>query len=335
MGCWNGTCGLSGLPIIHGQEMYVFPIIESHKGSFCYTSALYRPSVLPFRAEYNDYGAGENCSGPGFDLLIGSIRQQLVELDQRENQYHDIAIKRDKFDVDLFFEACHEQRLMFSNPMRGYEGHPPTLPVFFTMIRKDIADRLWNEWQFDLWKPRGMTETPQGFQADQYYLKNVTYAQLAGSVEGYMIEAKNRYDKDIKSLNRLDADKDLIRAKMFVATHYFFQEKYDERSHPLSSIMDHMFSPGYSDGGFARFADINELIVQKYLEGNEKEACDLIRECLVGYMINSFMSSTRRVWLPPMHQGSQSEELAEYRLMNRLVDDAVAERNREFEEYSY
>jgi hypothetical protein len=54
MGCWNGTCGLSGLPIFHGTEMYVFPIVESYRDSFCYSTALYRPSVLPFRAEYND-----------------------------------------------------------------------------------------------------------------------------------------------------------------------------------------------------------------------------------------------------------------------------------------
>ena len=29
MGCWNGTCGLTNLPILEDQEMYVFPIVET------------------------------------------------------------------------------------------------------------------------------------------------------------------------------------------------------------------------------------------------------------------------------------------------------------------
>lgn len=82
MGCWNGTCGLSGLPIINSEEIYVFPIIESSRDSFCYTSALYRPSVVPFRAKYNDYGGGKECSGPALKitLVIGMMKRSLSHL---------------------------------------------------------------------------------------------------------------------------------------------------------------------------------------------------------------------------------------------------------------
>lgn len=332
MGCWHGTCGLTGLPITCGTEMYVFPIKESYRDSFCYSSALYRPSVLPFRAEYNDYGAGENCSGPGLDLLMDGIRQQLVEVDQGKNPYHDIAIKRDKFDVDLFFEACHEKRLSFQNPLRAYKEYPPTISVFFTMIRKDIADRLWTEWKFDLWKPAGMKQALDGFEADQYYLKNVTYAQLADTVEDYMEQAFDRFTKKVQEIKK-DKDSKSSESQIYFEMVNFFEQEYKERDHPLSGIMSHMTGHNYSDGGFARFVNIKEEIVLKYISGDKQTAVDLIRECLIGYMINSFMEGTRRVWMPPMHQGSQSEALDEYRLMNRLVNDVIVERNREFESY--
>ena len=333
MGCWNGTCGLSGLPIIHGTEMYVFPIIESYRDSFCYSTALYRPSVLPFRAEYNDYGAGENCSGVGLELLMEGIRAQLVEFDVGENKYHDIAVKKDGFDVDMFFEACHEKRLKFMNPMYGYHSEKQHNDVFFTMIRKDIADRLWNEWKFDLWKPCGMKDTPVGFEVDQYHLKNVTYAQLAETVEEYMRQAFDRFSKkaqDIKSKKDIGTGEGYLYIEMA----RFFCESHNERNHLLAGIMDHMLNSS-SSREFARFLDLGEAIVLNYIADKKEEACNLIRECLIGYMINSFMECTRRVWMPPMHQGSQSECYDEYQLLNRLVEDVIADRKREYDEYYY
>ena len=77
MGSWNGTCGLTELPIISGTDIFVFPVVESYTDSFCYSSALYRPSVLPFRAKYNDYGAGEDCTGIALPFLMEGIANQL------------------------------------------------------------------------------------------------------------------------------------------------------------------------------------------------------------------------------------------------------------------
>lgn len=336
MGCWNGTCGLSGLPIVTGTEMYVFPIFESYRDSFCYASALYRPSVIPFRAEYNDYGAGENCSGPGLELLMDGIRERLVEMDVGENQYHDIPVKREGFDIDQFFEVCHKKRLVFQNPMRAYPGETPTKDVFFTMIRKDIADRLWNEWTFQFWKPRAMKEVPAGFETDGYHVKGVTYAKLAELIPDYMETQYKNFKEEIDEL-KAEAVEDeksklLLQAMIERKLQSFFETPYNEREHLLSSMFEHMFATGYADGGFTRFSSVKETIIVKYMSDETETAYELLRECMVGYMINSFMESTRKVWMPPMHQGSQSEELDEYRLLNRLVDDVITERKKEYYE---
>jgi len=49
-------------------------------------------------------------------------------------------------------------------------------------------------------------------------------------------------------------------------------------------------------------------------------------------MVSSFMEATRKVWLPVMHQGSQSEEYNEYRLMNKITTDVMNAREKYFEE---
>lgn len=334
MGCWNGTCGLTNLPIIHGDEMYVFPIVESYRDSFCYTTALYRPSVLPFRAEYNDYGAGEECSGVGLEILMEEIKHNLVEMDLGENQYHDIAVKREGFDVDVFFNACHETRLKFSNPLRGYAGQPQTKDVFFTMIRKDVADRLWSEWKFDLWFTNKNRKIPEGFESDTYYLKNVTYEKLATLIPGYMENQFESFLEKIKPYASIEkTDKDLAETMIHSVISRFFETPYNEQEHPLSGIFAHMFGLGYSDGGFAKFAAAGETVVSKYMQGEKEAAHELLRECLIGYMINSYMECVRKVWMPPMHQGSQSECSDEYLLLNTITTDVIEANNREIESY--
>ena len=327
MGCWNGTCGLSGLPIIEGEEMYVFPIVESYRDSFCYSTALYRPSVVPFRAKYNDYGAGEDCSGPALELLMSGIRERLVELEVGENQYHDIAVKREGFGVDTFFEACHKKRLRFDNPLHAYEGEAPHKDVFFTMVRKDVVDRLWSEWTFDMYKGSDIV-VPDSFGSDKYYIKNVTYEKMASLIPEYLescLENTRIYLTEIvKPKNEIERMSYTTRALQS-----FFS---DQRNHILSSSYGHAFDSGYASGGFYSIGSISHNIITEYLTGNKETAYELMREVLVGIMVNSFMESTRKIWTPPMHKGSQSQEYDEYLLLNRITDDVIRERKAEYDE---
>ena len=137
MGCWNKTCGLSNLHITHGTEAYVFVLEPNEAGdSHCYATHLYKPLLLPFVTEYNDYGGGENSSGPGFQIIMDSIASKLHEVELGENKYHDIAVTKDKFGEELFFEAVHEGRLF----REGNYSDPVKLE--YVMFRKDVVDHI-------------------------------------------------------------------------------------------------------------------------------------------------------------------------------------------------
>jgi len=333
MGCWNGTCGLSGLPIIQGEEIYVFPIVESTSDSFCYATALYQPTIAPFRAIYNDYGAGEECSGPALDLIISSIREKLIELEVGENKCHDIAVKREVFDVDMFFEAVHEKRLRITNPLKHYPDQKPYNEIFFTMVRKDIVDRLWNEWTYDMWKRKDYS-IPEGFETDQYYVKNVTYAKLATMIPHFMEFCDNKVNPLSEKMNDIIKKDDPDYAEKFERLNDFYKRHYffNNREHLLSDTFGHAFGTDYAGGGFARLANFGDTAIATYLSGDKEGAYTLMQEAMIGSMVNSFMESTRKVWLPVMHQGSQSEEYSEYKLMNKITNDVIVAREGYFEE---
>lgn len=146
MGCWNKTCGLSNLPIMAGEPVYVF-VLEKHDPKYstsqCESTWLYKPAMIPFYAEYNDYGAGENCSGIGIDILMNNIQDVLIEMPQGKNVYHDIPVVRNGFTVKNFFESVLESRLFMKN------AYGNAVNIDFVMFRKDIVDYVLNNYQIE------------------------------------------------------------------------------------------------------------------------------------------------------------------------------------------
>ncbi len=71
MGCWNKTCGLTNLPIYHGDKVVTFLIVESpYQDSMCYNNALWQLIPLPIYGEYNDYGWMDEDDGQEWKLEV-------------------------------------------------------------------------------------------------------------------------------------------------------------------------------------------------------------------------------------------------------------------------
>lgn len=302
MGCWNATCGLTNLPILAGEEVYVFPLKEvdlSGYRSHCETTALYSPSLVSFIAKYNDYGAGEDCRGDMLSPIIEAIKDELVELEVGENQYHDIAVKREGFDAEMFFEAVHENRLLV-------KGWGKNHPVFFAMIRKDIADRLWKEWKFDIYVGEGAATDPT-----DAYERAVTYERLAEEFLPKFLDcAKQKLEESSEK------DRHRILNRMMLSSREF---------PTLRTLFINIDSHHYWD-----LLYFKETVSDKILAGDYEAASELMKIRLLGVMVDEMMSSVRKIWLPVMHQGSQSSDYPEYRLLHQLSNDVISEREEYF-----
>jgi hypothetical protein len=137
MGSWNKTCGLSNLHIRAGEDVYVFVLEEnSDKTDRCYSTSFWKPVLLPFISKYNDYGGGEESSGSGFQLIMSSVAEHLIEMPQGENKFHDILVKKEGFGEEEFFESVHENRL-FKHDWRNTKT-----VIDFVMMRSDIVDYI-------------------------------------------------------------------------------------------------------------------------------------------------------------------------------------------------
>lgn len=158
MGCWNHTCAVTNLPVFEYEPVVVIMLRKTTPGfgsSFCYPSEYHNPLPLTFTGKYNDYGSVEDCEGPALDTIVRCIRNDLIEMELGENQYHDIEVKKDGFDVAKMFEADHEGRLCVRNYLRPKE----TSPLNHIVVKSEVYDAIVRTMTLRRWdKERGSYE---------------------------------------------------------------------------------------------------------------------------------------------------------------------------------
>jgi len=106
MGCWNGTCGISQLPIMAGDPVLAYLIMmfqyedENNFSGYCYPTGFASPLTFPIRAEYNDYGSIDNIKD---NYVIDIIKKQFTDKigNLTVEQWIDKEVERDKVTVEI------------------------------------------------------------------------------------------------------------------------------------------------------------------------------------------------------------------------------------------
>ena len=305
MGSWYKTCGLSNLHITPGTPVYVFVMEETRDNSDCYTTSLFRPVLLPFESKYNDYGGGEDSSGIAFELVMNGVKRELVEMEVGENQYHDIAVKRDEFDEEMFFDAAHENRLFCSRSSGN-------VPITFTMFRKDIVDYILENREIEEYVGGGNGTCGWNNNYIRYKFKDI-----AADVRSLLNEATALLDS---------MDEEERAFKSFSGFEYLFQYGHPNKAYKM------MCGDSYR---YSRIVDMR-TVISRALSIGTMEAINKLEAILVEYLkglfIDSFMHAARKTWIPGGHEGSQSQSGSALRLLCSATVDVLDKEKAEWEE---
>lgn len=291
MGCWYKTCGLSKLPIVEGTDVLVVPIIKNKHRDRCYTSALWMPATLAFWSKYNDYGGGEDSSGHFLDHIISTIRDKLVEVSKGENEYHDIPVKKADFSVDVFFEAVHEGRLVVD------DYHTP-VECDFVMIRKDVLDGFATRYQFEEYVGSGM-----GSDGSCYFMYNWKYVT----------------DNIGKMIAR-------IRNGELVAPMYpGMGIRVDYKQRHLPDYVVESFLTSYDRHRTFDLGEPITVIINKVItEPDDNKATEIVLDALYLSLASVALDTTRGIWAPGCHEGSQANDELPYRAIAETVLELIA-----------
>jgi len=302
MGCWYKTCGLSNLHIRPGEDVYVFALEQARRDTDrCYTTAFWRPLMLPFYSKYNDYGGGEDSSGPALPYIIEGIQADLIEMEVGKNEYHDIAVKKEGFTDKEFFESVHKHRLKITDYMGGEQL------IDFVMLRKDVVDGVLDTWEIE--KYVGDGKGTGGWGNCYIYYK---FADVLADIPAFL----DRIEEDLKSLEGTT-----IRTLLSLrGLEHFADWKGENKVGWWVQFDSHRYS---------NIIRPNQLILDLMVDGNRTEAETILIEHLKACFIDAFYDICRRVWIPAGHEGSQANELSGYRVLINQIEAAITREENE------
>lgn len=310
MGCWNKTCGLSNLHITSGTRVYTFVLEQNPHHDRCYSTAFWRPVMIPFLTTYNDYGGGEN-SHKNIEYILQGLREQLVEMPLGDNEYHDIEITAEKLDEELFFEAVHEGRLKVGDRFGGSDSL-----VDFVMMRTDIVDSICENWVREQYVGDGEGTGGWGNNYNFYKFEDLVVG-VPEFIDKLMGELNDTSENDVDS--NLPTE---LRLKYAL---FGLSGLYDYDDHNLVSS----YLRGIDDYRFSRIVRPSDEVVKLAASGHREEAEALLVDILRATFINAFMEQSRKLWIPGCHEGSQSAEHSPYRVLcaaiTTVLDDEVKE----------
>lgn len=259
MGCWNETCGISNIPITFEEPVVVVPLVkQNHTDVRCYTTALYKPVLLPFYGLYNDYGASEENMGAGLPIILSELNHELIEMEVGENQFHDTEVKRAGFTVEKFFEAVKNNRLF----VKDFQNNQ-TAPVSFMMIRKKIFNYILNNYVCETWALGGSRTT--------YMFKDVL-GDISEWIDSY---------KEMLKDNRYFARLDISRS---------FNEKNK------TNLVAYFLS--YDTVRYHTFINYNRIITMLAEAGDDLTLKSFVEEMIKVIFIDHFMMHVHKMWLP-------------------------------------
>jgi len=298
MGSWNKTCGLSNLHITARTPVYVFMLEDRRDDSNCYTTSLFRPLLLPFESVYNDYGGGEDSKGIAFDLVIKSLKENLVEMPLGDSKYHDIEVTRDKMNEQLLFESINENRLFIYDEYRQ-----KNTPVTFTMMRKDVVDTILSKRVITQYVGEGKGTTGWG---NNYITE--TYADVLATVKPLVERLANAYNDESR--------------------YYILDTMHQYRREYLAA--EWLDDNCYRYSGIVRHREVAHTLLK---EGKLDDVVELFKTYILGMSVEAYMSAVRKTWIPGGHEGSQSAEHDEHLLLCNTIIDVINQEKDEIEQY--
>ena len=299
MGCWNGTCGISQLPILTGQKVKAFLLLQSEyakniRGSgVCYPTEYFRPWFFPVTAEYNDYGSIENIQTDwNSEYMLETFRKWLADgtvriLGHDEAEVNDPGIE--KFEkLDDVFDCVERGALVFKSIGEKLNAERTEmipseveLKIGIFMVVEDVFDGIVAE------SIRFMSLK----ENEYYYIRDAKAREKALDAINKIRQSKTATDEFTTSMCDMYADRFLGEG---IEEHYAFKH--------YKTIL---YVP-------------NKITVTEFMAKTDE-----VRH------IGTAMAYLRKLWIPQAGQGSQSEELSFNKALIAAMTDHINAREAE------
>lgn len=311
MGSYNGTCGISQLPIREGDRIVVFPLIargKSHVGgsSWVYSNDLFEPLTPPLLGTYDDYGGIQQVDQN--EELVVSLFERLANDPQsplrsntKSRRYEDVR------DGDGIRPPSTAEELV-----NTYLREPNYECTGAMMIHEDIYIALLEETRTrrTLFVENPLEERLRK-DVDEFMVAHQKFLEKAPTIAADLKAAKqelNALPEDVS-----ESDKKRVTRKWLDL--FRIQQEIEYGS-----------TDRYQDNEFVRFFMATEnTTTAKRLAFRHFTESPLTKESTRAYVdwivFSHAMNLLRKTWIPQAGGGSQLNELHLHTLVAKKIEE--------------
>jgi hypothetical protein len=297
MGCWNGTCAVTNLPIWAGDPIrLILTLQQSDKqgdgAGFCYSDDYWAPVALPVKGTYNDYGGIE-------DIKEDWNTQIILDHFTKNFEGGKVIITEDKYDggADKDIKTLGDIHVFINDYVErdlAYMHSPAIAKIFpehnsqigFIMVHEGVYQAMLKYDYKDTWKWKSNAAMATAMQDDALSLLTKGREQVA------------RHKKGVEALKVAKTEQEKLAAQALLE---------------LSATMEMLGGGVHHDNIFFHTFCYDKPIrwVLKALWNldpkHDEEICKAIIEF---HLFRWSMSGGRRDWNPKAGKGSQADCLA-------------------------
>lgn len=297
MGCWYGSCQVTGLSIFPGDRIVMIPILLN-RGE-------YNPVMRPVRGEYNDYGSICKIDpNPFFDKYFERALTIMERTsDEVEDQYgREIPVEpSDKCKVWLGPESDHSL---------DHEGLPKDVEEFFNLMERQSC--------------RGNVISVRGESIYDDKWMPLEACMVLESVYDWMVQKVelNRWLKESfdEAINAIEPFKDAVIDEddsFSFRENFRFMDKFNE----------------LCNCGESRRINSGIRIYHNFINMDSSEIKALFLNLVEYRKFIECFDQLRRVFTPPAQAGSQDENHDIILDLNKVIETHISETKKKFEEY--
>lgn len=307
MGCWNGTCAISNLPIIAGEKIKMlfldapYGFKELNKSAYCYPNGIFHVGAFPIDGEYDDYGSIENVVEDVNYKLIESYFQKKyrkIKVEEKELgkfELTDIIEGIERGSLQVLSKGDVERKEMAMKAMEVYKDNPDSQRHWKELAEMDVSEK---------WRTPSYNVIMVRDDIWSYIIKN-------HKTEFWRDEEDRKNPTDYYQTAQEWAEKRF--------------DKYEKRKIKLFSFDNPLSMGGYAGGNHMFMLETYSKVLDKNIEYFKNAFTELT-------IIESFMDATRKGWMPVSGAGSQASEWEVYTMLNTIVNQICEKNMKESEE---
>lgn len=147
MGCWNGTCAISNLPILNKDKVKYFFLVDCSlsddrvNSGFCQATQFWSPRGAPISGQYNDYGGVKNVEEDlNCKIILQFLKEDLIEV-LPINKW-DISIQKETVTLEVVLKEIKNSRIQVSNVGSKTVGSMMVLEdIYNTIVDETIKQK--------------------------------------------------------------------------------------------------------------------------------------------------------------------------------------------------